>query len=358
MSYFLLNNLTKRYDANLVLDNINLSIEQGTFLSLLGPSGCGKTTTLKIVAGFESPDAGEIVVAGEVYNRLPVYRRNVGMVFQSYALFPHMTVAQNIAFGLEQRQLDPGTIKKQVAEAIDMVQLTGFEKRKPSQLSGGQQQRVALARALVIRPRLLLLDESLSALDKKLRVDMQVELRQIQKYLGITTIFVTHDQEEALTLSDKIAVMKNGRIIQLDTPHGVYEKPGNTFVASFLGQSNFFPVKVKAVEQGRYCLELENGEQIRIPPGAEAGRQPGTACILAVRPERIRLAAGRPAGQDCLRGRVKFITYAGNISNFRLEVMGAEVIVQLQNSYGGERFKPGDEVHLTWDPAGSVLLDE
>ncbi|QDR81155.1 ABC transporter ATP-binding protein [Sporomusa termitida] len=358
MSYFLLNNLTKRYDSNLVLNNINLSIEQGTFLSLLGPSGCGKTTTLKIVAGFESPDAGEVVVAGEVYNQLPVYRRNVGMVFQSYALFPHMTVAQNIAFGLEQRQLDPGLIKKQVAEAIDMVQLTGFEKRKPSQLSGGQQQRVALARALVIRPRLLLLDESLSALDKKLRVDMQVELRQIQKYLGITTIFVTHDQEEALTLSDKIAVMKNGNIIQLDTPHAIYEKPGSTFVAGFLGQSNFFQVVVKALDQGRYCLELGNGEQIRLPAGAAAGRQPGAACILAVRPERISLAAERPAGKDCLCGRVKFITYAGNISNFRVEVMGSEVIVQLQNSFSGERFKTGDEVYLTWDPAGSVLLDE
>ncbi len=358
MSYFLLNNLTKRYDSNLVLNNINLSIEQGTFLSLLGPSGCGKTTTLKIVAGFESPDAGEVVVAGEVYNKLPVYRRNVGMVFQSYALFPHMTVEQNIAFGLEQRQLDPGSIKKQVAEAIDMVQLTGFEKRKPKQLSGGQQQRVALARALVIRPRLLLLDESLSALDKKLRVDMQVELRQIQKYLGITTIFVTHDQEEALTLSDKIAVMQNGNIIQMDTPHVMYEKPCNTFVAGFLGQSNFFPVIVKAIDQERYCLELNNGAQIRLPAGAEAGLSPGAARILAVRPERISLAAECPAGQECLCGQVRFITYAGNISNFRVEVMGKEVLVQLQNSFSGERFKTGDKVYLTWDPAGSVLLNE
>ncbi|HWR07733.1 ABC transporter ATP-binding protein [Sporomusa sp.] len=358
MSYFSLNNLTKRYDSNLVLNNINLSIEQGTFLSLLGPSGCGKTTTLKIVAGFESPDAGEVFVAGEVYNNLPVYHRNVGMVFQSYALFPHMTIEQNIAFGLEQRKIDRVTIKKQVAEAIDMVQLTGLEKRKPKQLSGGQQQRVALARALVIKPRLLLLDESLSALDKKLRVDMQVELRQIQKRVGITTIFVTHDQEEALTLSDKIAVMKDGNIVQLDAPHVVYEQPCNMFVAGFLGQSNFFTGVIKAIDNGNYCLELKNGDHIQIAAAAGAARRPGQACILAVRPERIRLEAERPEGKPGLCGRIKFITYAGNISNFRVEVMGAEVIVQLQNSFSGERFNTGDKVYLTWDQAGSVLLDE
>ncbi|HWR42329.1 ABC transporter ATP-binding protein [Sporomusa sp.] len=358
MSYFSLNNLTKRYDSNLVLNNINLSIEQGTFLSLLGPSGCGKTTTLKIVAGFESPDAGEVVVAGEVYNNLPVYRRNVGMVFQSYALFPHMTIEQNIAFGLEQRKVDPGTIKKQVAEAIEMVQLIGLEKRKPKQLSGGQQQRVALARALVIKPRLLLLDESLSALDKKLRVDMQVELRQIQKRVGITTIFVTHDQEEALTLSDKIAVMKDGNIVQMDAPHVVYEKPCNRFVAGFLGQSNFFKGIIKDIDNGSYCLELKNGDQIQGAAGACEARRPGQECILAVRPERIRLETTRPEGKPFLWGRVKFITYAGNISNFRVEVMGEEVIVQLQNSFSGERFNTGDEVYLTWDQAGSVLLDE
>ncbi|MEA4961450.1 ABC transporter ATP-binding protein, partial [Lutispora sp.] len=258
MAFLSIKNLTKKYDGNTVLDSISLDIEKGSFLSLLGPSGCGKTTTLRLLAGFEKCDGGIIEVNGKMINDIPVYSRNFGMVFQSYALFPHMTVEQNIAYGLEQRKMSKKDIKEEVAKAIEMVRLAGYEKRRPKQLSGGQQQRVALARALVIKPDLLLLDESLSALDKKLRVEMQVELRQIQKKIGITTIFVTHDQEEALTLSDRIAVMKAGKIIQIGTPEEIYETPKDTFVASFLGQANFFKGSIAEKQDNSYALRLKN----------------------------------------------------------------------------------------------------
>ncbi|HEY3424643.1 MAG TPA: ABC transporter ATP-binding protein [Negativicutes bacterium] len=356
MSYFEMKNVSKKYDANTVIDDISFNIEKGTFLSLLGPSGCGKTTTLRMVAGFESPDCGEITVEGEVFNKVPAYTRNVGMVFQSYALFPHMTVAQNVAYGLEQRKISQGEIKKQVAEAIEMVQLIGLEARKPKQLSGGQQQRVALARALVIKPRLLLLDESLSALDKKLRVDMQVELRQIQKKLGITTIFVTHDQEEALTLSDMIAVMQKGKIIQMDTPHAIYEKPRNSFVAGFLGQSNFFSGVVTARNNDSYWLELKTGDNIQIEAQTELTLHQNY--ILSIRPEKIRIQTEIPENKTALQGIIKFITYAGNLSSFRVVVSGKEVTVQQQNVLAQESFNNGDEVYLTWDKASSIILNE
>lgn len=356
MSYFEIRNLSKKYDSNTVLNDVSLNIEKGTFLSLLGPSGCGKTTTLRIVAGFDNPDIGDIRIENEVINKLPVYRRNIGMVFQSYALFPHMTIEQNIAYGLEQRKVPQSEIKKEVAKAIEMVQLTGLEKRKPKQLSGGQQQRVALARALVIKPRLLLLDESLSALDKKLRVDMQVELRQIQKKVGITTIFVTHDQEEALTLSDKIAVMDKGKIVQLDTPHAIYEKPSNSFVAGFLGQSNFFKGVITDINNDIYCLTMKNGDKINIE--AEPKLNINQNCILSIRPEKISIQKEKPDNKTYLEGVIKFITYAGNLSIYRVEVMGKEVIVQLQNFFGEEKFENGDNVYLTWDKASSIILNE
>ena len=242
MSFMTVENLTKTYGDQKVLNNISFEIENGTFLSLLGPSGCGKTTTLRIIAGFINPDSGEVTDQRQGDQHIPIHRRNIGMVFQSYALFPHMTVEQNIAYGLEQRNMPRADIKQETGKALEMVKLNGFEKRKPGQLSGGQQQRVALARALVIKPTLLLLDESLSALDKNLRVEMQVELRSIQKMTGITAIFVTHDQEEALTLSDKIAVLEHGRIVQMDTPEAIYERPVNGFVAGFLGKPTFSAV--------------------------------------------------------------------------------------------------------------------
>lgn len=356
MPYFQIKNLSKKYDSNTVLDKVNLNIEKGTFLSLLGPSGCGKTTTLRIVAGFESPDEGDVIIEDKVINKIPVYKRNIGMVFQSYALFPHMTIEQNIAYGLEQRKVSQSEIKKEVAKAIEMVQLTGLEKRKPKQLSGGQQQRVALARALVIKPSLLLLDESLSALDKKLRVDMQVELRQIQKKVGITTIFVTHDQEEALTMSDKIAVMNKGKIMQLDTPHNIYERPANSFVAGFLGQSNFFKGVITDINNDIYSVKMENGHNVNIE--AEGKLNLNQNYIFSIRPEKISIEEEKPDNKAFLMGVIKFITYAGNLSIYRIDVMGQEVIVQLQNFFGEEKFKNGDNVYLTWDKASSIILNE
>lgn len=355
MPYLSINDLTKIYDGCTVVDKVCIAIDKGTFLSLLGPSGCGKTTTLRLIAGLEKPDGGTIVVNNNEINNLPVYKRNIGMVFQSYALFPHMTVEQNIAYGLEQRGMPKAQIRTEVAEAIEMVRLSGYEKRKPKQLSGGQQQRVALARALVIKPSLLLLDESLSALDKKLRVEMQVELKEIQQRVGITTIFVTHDQEEALTLSDKIAVMRDGKIMQLDSPEKLYENPANTFVASFLGEANFFPGVICDKSGNVYRIRLENNETFLFP--ADKTIDVGQKCILSVRPEKINLHEQQPTGPN-IKGKIKFITYAGNISIYRIETMGREIKVQQQNTASGDKFRNGDEVYLSWGGSNSLILND
>jgi len=353
MAFLSIRNLTKIYDGVTVLDNINLDIEKGSFLSLLGPSGCGKTTTLRLLAGFEKCDGGTIEVDGKIINNIPVYNRNFGMVFQSYALFPHMTVEQNIAYGLEQRKMSKKDIKEEVAKAIEMVKLTGYEKRKPKQLSGGQQQRVALARALVIKPDLLLLDESLSALDKNLRVEMQIELRQIQKKVGITTIFVTHDQEEALTLSDKIAVMKMGRIIQMGTPEEIYETPVNTFVASFLGQANFFKGTVEGKSGDIYTLKLKNNSIMKFI--SKKDLDIGRLISLTIRPEKIEV--GRTETELSVKGKVVFVTYVGDTTVYRIESMNQEVLVKKQNSGNDERFSIGDEVNLSWKPENNLVLD-
>ena len=254
MSEVTLKNLTKVYGSNTVVDHINLTVPDGTLTSILGPSGCGKTTTLRMIAGFEVPQDGDILFDDVSVAKTPVNKRGIGMVFQSYALFPHMTVYQNVAYGLEQQKVKGEELKTRVMDALKMVQMEEFASRKPRQLSGGQQQRVALARALVIRPRVLLLDECLSALDKKLRVEMQSELRRILEECGVTTFFVTHDQEEAMTLSDSIVVMNHGIIEQTGSPYEVYERPRNRFVASFLGKANFFGGKVLAVDGNRVTM--------------------------------------------------------------------------------------------------------
>ena len=354
MAHLVIKDLSKTFQNQLVLDHINLEIEKGTFVSLLGPSGCGKTTTLRLIAGFEKQDEGTIQIGGNALDPLPPYKRNIGLVFQNYALFPHMTVQQNIAYGLEQRNYTKGDIKKEVSKALDMVQLIGFENRKPRQLSGGQQQRVALARALVIKPSLLLLDESLSALDKKLRVDMQIELRQIQKEIGITTLFVTHDQEEAMTLSDQIAVMKDGKIVQVDTPQNIYNRPKNTFVASFIGQSNFFSGEIK---NGQF--QLSDGVAFLLPTDSikQSGMHNNHSCILSVRPEKIRVERTAPSYPHLI-GRVKFVTYVGNLSTYLIEVLGQEVKVQQQNHYEDAQFDIHDEVYLSWSASNQTILSE
>lgn len=352
MAYLAIKNLSKSFQNNLVLDHINFEIEKGTFLSLLGPSGCGKTTTLRLIAGFEHQDEGTIQIGETTIDSLPPYKRNIGLVFQSYALFPHMTVSQNIAYGLEQRSFTRGDIKKEVSKALEMVQLTGFENRKPRQLSGGQQQRVALARALVIKPSLLLLDESLSALDKKLRVDMQIELRQIQKEIGITTLFVTHDQEEAMTLSDQIAVMKDGKIVQMDSPQNIYNYPVNSFVASFIGQSNFFKGRIK---KNSY-FELTNGSTFSLPQG-DYSLYKEQDYIISVRPEKIRVDRTRPSSPH-IQGKVKFVTYIGNLSIYLIEAFGQEIRIQQQNDFDGLQLKINDEIYLSWNASNQSILSQ
>ncbi|MCE1253711.1 MAG: ABC transporter ATP-binding protein [Anaerolineae bacterium] len=353
MSFLTVNNLTKSYGDQKVLDDISFEIENGTFLSLLGPSGCGKTTTLRIIAGFIQPDAGEVLINGQVINHIPIHKRNIGMVFQSYALFPHMSVEQNVAYGLEQRGMAAADIKRETGQALEMVKLIGFEKRKPGQLSGGQQQRVALARALVIKPTLLLLDESLSALDKNLRVEMQVELRSIQKMTGITAIFVTHDQEEALTLSDKIAVLNHGQIVQVDTPENIYEHPANSFVAGFLGKANFFEGRVAEIRDGLCRFELTNGEILIFDYTGPASA--GETYTLTVRPEKMRLL---PAGErnDGISGIVRVVTYAGNLTLYRVEAAGQTLEVQMQNAGGHASFHAGETAQLAWDRSSCLLL--
>src|SRR5262245_56147045 len=280
-------NVAKRYGTSLAVSDVSFAVEQGHVLSLLGPSGCGKTTVMRMIAGLIAPTAGAIAIKGKPVNEIPVHKRNVGMLFQNYALFPHLTVAHNIAFGLEMRRIAKAEALKKADAALAMVRLDGFGARYPHQLSGGQQQRVALARALVIEPAVLLLDEPFGALDKKLRENMQIEMRQLQQRLGITTLMVTHDQDEALTLSDRIAVMRAGVIEQLGTPTEIYERPVSRFVASFIGTSNFFAGRVTGRHNGGYTVECRDGVRLGldgVPPNEPS-------VTVALRPEGIRLSA-------------------------------------------------------------------
>lgn len=347
-------NLTKIYGNNTVLDAISLEIPEGTLVSLLGPSGCGKTTTLRLIAGFEDADGGEIYIGDQRVNDVKVNQRNIGMVFQSYALFPHMTVWDNVAYGLEQRKLPKKEIGSRVKEVLKLVHLEGYEFRKPKQLSGGQQQRVALARALVIKPEILLLDESLSALDKKLRVEMQVELRRILDASGITALFVTHDQEEALTLSDYIVVMDRGTIVQVGKPFEVYEAPKNRFVASFLGKSNFFEGRIQEKGDSKIILDTRFG---RMPLATNQPKEAGETAVYGIRPEKIKMYAEKPAAES-ISGIVQFVTYAGNISSYTIDCNGLQLIVEAQNAVGESRFKEGDKVFLCWEPQFCLLMED
>ncbi len=354
MPFLVLENIVKKFDGQTVLNNINIEVDKGSFLSILGPSGCGKTTTLRVIAGLESLDEGDIFVSGDKINKLPTYKRNIGIVFQDYALFPHMSVWDNIAYGLKQRRMTREIIKMEIKKVIELVHLLGFENRKPAQLSGGQKQRVALARALVIKPDLLLLDESLSALDKKLRVEMQVELREIQKRTGITTVFITHDQEEALTLSDKIAVMKDGEIVQIDSPKEVYEKPCNNFVANFLGQSNCFSGDIILKNDNIYKLKLENSEIITF--NLNENLMKSGHCTITVRPEKMKIHSNKPH-VNAIEGKIRFITYAGDTTTYRVEALGMDIKVQQQNASSSDStFEVGEKVFVDWNSNDSVVL--
>ncbi|MDZ5450111.1 ABC transporter ATP-binding protein [Labrys sp. ZIDIC5] len=341
--------ISKGYGSLRVLDKVSTAFKAGEFTSLLGPSGSGKTTLLRIIGGFVDPDEGRILFGGEDVTGVALWQRKVGMVFQSYALFPHMSVFDNVIFGLNRQGIRGEAARKEVARVLEMVHLTGFEQRKPKQLSGGQQQRVALARAIVTKPRVLLLDEPLSALDRRLRQDMQIELRRIQRESGLTTIFVTHDQEEALTLSDTVAILDGGRIVQEGAPLDIYERPRTRFAASFLGDANFF--EGKATDAG---LEIGGGV-IRTADGLPNS---GSKVTAAVRPEKMRLLAPgeNPGSDNVFATRIREIIYAGAVSTFIAEGLGGEEIKVLSQNREVSAVSPGQAVTLAWSPANTVLL--
>ena len=315
----------KSFGGPPAVDGVSLKVRKGEFLTLLGPSGCGKTTLLNLIAGFLEPERGEIFIDGEPVTHVPPYRRSIGMVFQNYALFPHMSVAENVAFGLKMRKVPAGEIASRVAEALEMVRLPQMGDRKPRQLSGGQQQRVALARALVIKPKVVLLDEPFSAIDKNLRAEMQVELKQIQKRIAITTLFVTHDQSEALSLSDRIAVMSHGRIEQLSEPEHLYRSPASSFVASFIGDINRLPCLLKGEESGQILLDAE-GMTVRVAKARAPGLAAGDKALLFVRPEELVLVPAGEAEANIGMGVVDAHVYQGTHVDVYVRYDGGRVV--------------------------------
>ncbi|MDR3577680.1 MAG: ABC transporter ATP-binding protein [Anaerolineaceae bacterium] len=354
MSLLSIRDLCFRYAEKPVLKNLSLEVEEGEFISLLGPSGCGKTTALMLIAGFEHPDQGVINLAGENINDIPAHRRNMGMVFQNYALFPHMTIIDNVAYGLRQRKINKAAAYQAAEEALNLVQLHGMAHRSPSQLSGGQQQRVALARAIVIKPRLLLLDECLSSLDRKLRVEMEVELRKIQREVGITTLFVTHDQEEALTMSDRVALMREGAVVQFDKPNVIYEHPKDSFVASFLGKANFMEGTLQSAQDAAYILQMDNGSLLEF--GASQPLSVGSKYIIAVRPEKISISTDWSKNTP-IKGTVSLVTYAGGTTQYGLQALGKDWIIQSQNdTVRGAIFGVGEEMWFGWQSENSLVL--
>jgi spermidine/putrescine transport system ATP-binding protein len=337
---------------------MDLQITEGEFFSLLGPSGCGKTTTMRMIAGFEEPTAGTVSLHGRDVTNVPPNKRDVNMVFQSYALFPHMNVFENVAFGLRRKAVAKNEISRRVNEMLQIVNLEGRSHRRPRELSGGQQQRVALARALVNQPRALLLDEPLGALDLKLRQAMQVELKRIQREVGITFVYVTHDQNEALTMSDRIAVMNDGVIEQLASPREIYEHPATRFVAGFIGTSNLLTGTAAQVTGSDAVLVAGEGERIVVPL-RDAPVSEGDQLELTVRPEKIELTTERPSGSRCaLRGTVTEVVYLGTSTNFAVSTTtGADITVFQQNSASaGDVASRGDTIWLSWQPEHSYLI--
>jgi len=354
-------NTTKRYGDVLAADNLNLRIEKGEFLSFLGPSGCGKTTALRMLAGFETPTEGTILIDGRELAAEPAHRRPVNMVFQHYALFPHMTVADNVAYGLRQRRpkMPRDEIARRVAKALETVRLGDFGPRRIWQMSGGQQQRVALARAIVNEPKILLLDEPMAALDAKLRAEMQMELLSLQRSLGITFILVTHDQQEALSMSDRICIMGKGRIMQIGTPRELYDTPANRYVADFVGRANILPARIRATTAGRAQVELSGGLTVEVV--APFVPTPGAAVEVAVRPEALRLALAPEPGVPALEATVTHMTFFGEHIEYLLAhpVLGA---LQVMLPRQAERALPGAGVgtvlHVLWDPGSGLILGQ
>jgi putrescine transport system ATP-binding protein len=351
--------VTKRFGDTVALDQLDLQIFEREFFALLGPSGCGKSTLLRMIAGFERPDEGSVFLGDDDMRRVPPYRRPVNMMFQSYALFPHLSVASNIAFGLRQGWMSRGEIKSRVEEMMALVKLEGLGGRKPHQLSGGQRQRVALARSLAKRPKVLLLDEPMAALDKKLRAETQYELMNIQAKLGTTFIIVTHDQQEAMTVAQRIGVMDRGKLMQVARPAELYEQPNSRWVAEFIGDVNIMEGQIIALEPGAMVFVDGTGHRFRLTPNSEAW--PGTQAWVALRPEKIRIAKAKPAGEadNCVTGRVREIGYLGERLIYRVKLdNGADMKASVTNEtrVTDMPIARDDQVWLTWPRDAGVIL--
>jgi spermidine/putrescine ABC transporter ATP-binding subunit len=348
--------VVKRFGSTTAVNRVTLDVKQGEFTTLLGPSGCGKTTTLRLVAGFIEPDEGRILIKGEDVSNRPPNERNLGMVFQSYALFPHMTAHENIGFGLRIRKIPKDEIDRRVNEALELIQLQGYGDRYPRELSGGQQQRIALARAIVVQPDVLLLDEPLSNLDYQLRQQMRLEIKAIQSRVGVTSIYVTHDQGEALTMSDKIAVMNKGEVVQVGTPVEIYERPNSEFVAGFIGEANFFEGTVKDVGEV-VTVSTKDGFDFTIALPSNEKVSPGTQGFVAVRPQAITISRQRRDEKNSLPGTVEKIVYVGSMAKYHVRVSKAShaMVVDQAIVSGGLPVKQGEQIWVSW-PIDSMLL--
>lgn len=348
--------LSKRFGSSLVVDSVSLQMGKGELLTLLGPSGCGKTTTLRMIAGFEMPTSGDIYIKGERVNDKPPYRRNTAMVFQSYALFPHMTIFKNVAFGLEMRKESRQNIGQRVGHALDLVQLRGFEDRYPRQLSGGQQQRVALARALAVEPDILLLDEPLSNIDQKLRQQMRLEIKAIQRRLGITTVYVTHDQGEALVISDRLAVMNKGRIVQAGSPSEVYESPRSRFVADFIGEANLITGTVLKSNKTRVEVGIGDGQVVFALPDPEKSVREKERVLVSIRPERIQISKTGLGERNSLVGTVEEVIYIGSNVRYHIGLGKSIMVVDKQVISLDTLHQVGDKVVVEWSEANAILV--
>ncbi|AFZ13919.1 spermidine/putrescine ABC transporter ATPase subunit [Crinalium epipsammum PCC 9333] len=350
----------KVFNGETAVRGVDLEIHRGEFFSILGPSGCGKTTTLRLIAGFDSPSAGEVLIQGQSMNHVPPYRRPVNTVFQSYALFNHLNVWENIAFGLRIKKLSASEVEYRVKEALKLVKMEAYTHRFPSQMSGGQQQRVALARALVNRPTVVLLDEPLGALDLKLRKEMQVELSNLHQDLGVTFVMVTHDQEEALSLSDRIAVMRAGKIEQIGTPTEIYERPRTQFIADFIGDTNLFQGRIEAADASSLEIVTNNNLRIVVEPSDHRDQNVSTHEVsVSVRPEKINLSLSAPATSvNCFEGRLKHVMYLGTHVHYVVELLTGDRLTVRQLNTNGSLFEPHTPIYVYWEAKDCLALKD